>query len=101
MKNSGRSCQGEFSRFDKAYEQLLVYFIYRHYLDAALDGKERECVRFAAVSYKVIRSISEKNSIKNGTPLLENIIEIARAYSSEIEYSEENMELLFETFRNI
>jgi len=101
LKDSDKSCQGEPLRIDKVYEQLLVYFIYRHFLDAALDGKERECVRFAAVSYKVIQSISEKNSIKNGTPLLEDIIETARAYSSEIEYSEENTELLFETFRNI
>ena len=101
LENSGRSCQGELSRFDKAFEQLLVYFIYRHFLDAALDGKERECVRFAAASYKVIRSICEENSIKNGVLSLEDIIDTARAYSSETEYSEENMELLFETFRNI
>ena len=53
------------------------------------------------MSYKVIRSICEENFIKNGVLSLEDIIDTARAYSSETEYSEENMELLFETFRNI
>ena len=67
-------------------EQLLVYFLYRHLADGLCDGTIDERVKFAVLSLDMIISIA----LATG----ESIAEIARAYSSEIEYSEENVEKL-------
>ena len=67
-------------------EQLLVYFIYRHLADGLFDGKINERIKFAVRSLDMILSIAAATG--------ESMSEIARAYSSEIEYSEENLERL-------
>lgn len=72
---------------DTAYEQLLVYLIYRHFLDAQYDDMIKERVLFAALVYKVIKAM-------NTSDTLSELIEIARLYSSEIEYSDENINIL-------
>lgn len=72
---------------DTAYEQLLVYLIYRHFLDAQYDDMIKERVLFAALVYKVIKAMNMSNT-------LSELIEIARLYSSEIEYSDENINIL-------
>ena len=72
---------------DTAYEQLLVYLIYRHFLDAQYDDMIKERVLFAALIYKVIKKMNVSNT-------LAELIEIARLYSSEIEYSDENINVL-------
>ena len=72
-------------------EQLLVYFIYRHLADALEEGGFRERVLFAALSYQMIRQIWSAN------PEL-SLQEIARMYSAEIEYSDENMKSILNLF---
>ena len=72
---------------DTAYEQLLVYLIYRHFLDAQYDDMIKERVLFAALVYKVIKAMNMSNT-------LSELIDIARLYSSEIEYSDENINIL-------
>ncbi|MBQ8600344.1 MAG: flagellin lysine-N-methylase [Clostridia bacterium] len=73
------------------FEQLLVYFIYRHLADALEEGGFRERVLFAALSYQMIRQIWSAN------PEL-SLQEIARMYSAEIEYSDENMKSILNLF---
>ncbi len=72
------------SSLDTAYEQLLVYLIYRHFLDCQYDGMVKERILFAALIYKVIKAMNISNT-------LDELIEIARLYSCEIEYSDENI----------
>ena len=74
---------------DTAYEQLLVYLLFRHFSDCQYDGKIKERVIFAALIYKVIRTMNVSNT-------LEELIEISRLYSCEIEYSDENINRLLE-----
>ncbi len=69
-----------------AAEQLLVYFIYRHLAEGIYDGRLRERISFAVISVQIIRALC---ALCN-----EPVTEIARMYSSEIEYSEENIEAL-------
>ena len=69
-------------------EQLLVYFIYRHLADGLYDGRLHERIKLAILSLDMILSISAACKIP--------VAEVARAYSSEIEYSEENVEALLE-----
>ena len=72
---------------DTAYEQLLVYLIYRHFLDAQYDDMIKERILFVALIYKVIKAM-------NTSDTLSELIEIARLCSSEIEYSDENINIL-------
>lgn len=76
---------------DTAYEQLLVYLIFRHFTDCEYDGRYKERVLFAALIYKVIKTMNISNT-------LGELIEIARAFSCEIEYSDENIDILLNVF---
>lgn len=69
---------------DTAYEQLLVYLIYRHFSDCQYDERVKERVLFAALIYKVIKAMNTSNK-------LTELLEIARLYSCEIEYSDKNI----------
>ena len=72
---------------DFAYEQLLVYLIFRHFSDCQYDGKIKERILFAVLIYKVVKTMNTSNTLKE-------LIEISRLYSCEIEYSDENINRL-------
>lgn len=74
---------------DTAYEQLLVYLLFRHFSDCQYDGKIKERVMFTTLIYKVVRTMNTSNT-------LDELIEICRLYSCEIEYSDENINKLLE-----
>ncbi len=85
-----KSHQGE---FDIYYKRLLTYFVYRHVSTAeSIDGL-RARLAFAILSAEMIRLLFEAGTEQSFAGLLET----ARLYSSEIEYSEDNTaELIFE-----
>ena len=73
-------------------EQLAVYFVYRH-LPAAQDGPEaKAALAFAVLSVQLIRRLYLLEP-GGGEP---ELAELARLYSSEIEYSEENTDALLD-----
>ena len=72
---------------DTAYEQLLVYLIFRHFLDCRYDDMPTERILFAVLIYKVIRTMNTSNT-------MQELLEIARLYSGEIEYSDQNINTL-------
>ena len=80
------------------YEQLLVYFIYRHFANAfdLIDASSRAL--FAAFGYMMIHAIGAVMYTQNGRFDFEDQVELARTFSSEIEYSEENLNYLLEEF---
>lgn len=67
-----------------AAEQILYYFIYRHLADGLYDGRFSERVKFAILALTMIFAAADACDLP--------ITEAARFYSSEIEYSEENVE---------
>lgn len=69
-----------------AGEQILCYFIYRHLADGLFDGRMDERIKFAVLGLDMITAIARTCDI--------SLAEAARFYSSEIEYSEENVEAL-------
>ncbi len=74
-------------------EQLLTYFIYRHLSPAVDSGDVRERVLFALLSFYMIRAVYAVT----GEGGFDDLCDVARMYSSEVEYSEENLEeVLFE-----
>ena len=72
-------------------EQLAIYFLYRHLSGSLNDGMTAERIIFAYIGVKAICSMCHSSDF-------DEICEMARIYSSEIEYSEENVEeILYRT----
>lgn len=70
------------------FEQLAVYFIFRHLSGAIIKGDYEKRVKFALISCYIIGALISYNM-----PLSKDrMIDIVRMYSSEIEYAEENTE---------
>ena len=70
---------------EKAGERLLVYFIYRHASGVRTPKKMRARAALAALMTRHVLSIAAAHG---GT--LDGLLDAARLYSAEIEYSEEN-----------
>ncbi len=71
-------------KWQKAFENLLLYFVYRHFTSANIYK-----LKFALFCMQTI-AIIFANSNEN----IETFIDIARVFSSEIEYSPENTEYI-------
>jgi len=76
------------------YEQFTVYLLYRHFCQA--ESPEDLCSRAAFVSwgFYLMFSLGAVLWTKNGKFSFDDQVELARLFSSELEYSEENMALL-------
>ena len=95
--------EADFCRFDEymkqrqtEYEQLLVYFVYRHVANAASESDFADRIAFAAFAYTVIKAIGAAIYTENGDFGMEKQAELCRMFSSEIEYSDENLYILFD-----
>lgn len=80
------------SDFDNCFKNLLIYFTYRH-LKETSSGKD---LLFIVLSYKIITELCKMHIKKYGSLMFEDVAEYSRVYSSEIEYSDENIEKLLE-----
>ena len=78
------------------YEQLLVYFLYRHFLRAYDDGDIPGKAAFAVLSTRVLMLLGAVHYERHGAFSFEDQVEYVRRYSAEVEYSEENLETLFD-----
>lgn len=74
------------------FEQLLIYFLYRHIPSALDDSGINSKVCFAILSVKIIAAILSEEEKQD----FETLAELCRLYSSEIEYSDENLFALFD-----
>ncbi len=100
--NSAKKCKEPkkgFLESDKgknAQKQLLLYFIYRHTAEGIYDGTFLARIGFAVLSLEMIKALcgaSENSS-------LETFKDLARRYSAEIEYCQENTERLIDIICN-
>ena len=78
-------------KFAVPTEQLLVYFLYRHLAPALEDGMTAARTAFAVLSTRMVCAMAQAIA-ENGEVTLGHLAEAARLYSSEIEYSEENLD---------
>ena len=78
------------------YEQILCYFIYRHVAVASDMADARARAAFALFSCEMIFALGALFFDENGRFDFEDQVELCRTYSSEIEYSEENVYTLLE-----
>lgn len=79
------------SSLEIPFEQLLIYMLYRHIPCALDDGDIASKISFAVLSVKIIAAILSKAEKQD----YETLKELVRLYSSEIEYSQENMNTLW------
>ncbi len=86
----------EKEEFQIPMEQLAVYFIFRHLSDAVWDGSYAEIVRFSLMSCYLIGALWERHRKKHGAISIETMADLTRMYSAEVEYSEENLEILLQ-----
>ena len=77
------------------YEQLLVYFLYRHVPTALDDGDASSKAAFAVLSVRTIFVLGALHLLLHGTFTVEDQSELCRLYSAEVEYSDDNMDALF------
>lgn len=70
------------SPYEKALKNLLAYFIYRHLGESIYDGNFNGRLLFAIISCKVISALCYVGY---------KFEDVARMYSSEIEYSDDNL----------
>ncbi|MCC8100576.1 MAG: flagellin lysine-N-methylase [Clostridiales bacterium] len=74
------------------YEHLAFYFLYRYFLHAVDDGDFLSRVCLALLSVLAVRRLDFACWHQNGERFtLEDRIAVARIFSKELEYSEENM----------
>ena len=73
--------------WQSAFEQLLVYLLFRH---VQLDHFEK----FAVTMFRLIVTILSAHYINGDEPDINTFINICRMWSSEIEYSDENTALI-------
>ena len=78
------------------YEQLLVYFLYRHVPTALVDGDVSSKAAFAVLSVRLLFSLGALHLLLHGEFTVEDQIELCRLYSAEVEYSDDNMDALFD-----
>ena len=82
------------NEFDISFEQLLVYFTYRHFALLIDRINEKSLLNFIKLSANIVYSLCQLHIYKHKELNISDICEYARMYSSEIEYSQENLDAL-------
>ncbi len=77
---------------DGGFENLMVYFLYRHLARGALDGRLSARVKFCAVSVWFICLMNTHCLESTGAFTAWDRIVCTKDYSKQVEYSAENME---------
>lgn len=84
------------SERETEYEQLLVYFLYRHVPAALDDGDVSSKAAFAAASVQLLFALGALHEKLHGSFTVSDQIELCRLYSAEVEYSDDNLNALFD-----
>lgn len=73
------------------YENIIIYFVYRYFLKAVFDSDVLSKIHLCISSYIIIHLLDVLDWLENGKISLANRIVNTKAYSKEVEYSEENI----------
>ncbi len=80
------------NEFDNCFKNLTLYFTYRHLNEFSTEKD----LMFIHLSCEMIKNLCKMHILKYGNITLEDLVDYSRMYSSEIEYSDENIEKLIE-----
>lgn len=79
-----------FKEWDLPCEQFAIYLVYRHLAGALKDHRLKERIKFIALTLRIFNCLSRSATDPK------DLYEIARLYSTEIEYSDQNIEILLD-----
>ncbi len=79
---------------DMLYSKILAYIIYRHFSKAVFDKSIKERICFAVESVRFIYLCDMKTYFEKGELTLKDRIDNLKNWSKQVEYSEENTDLL-------
>ncbi len=85
----------ESSKYDTYLKNIAVYFIWRYFLKGVYDEEILSKVRLMAVSLTMIKLMYLEAENSGEAPDGEKCSLLAKNYSKEIEYSEENLEKIY------
>ncbi len=95
-----KECDGRFDEYmqgrEYEYEQLAVYIIYRHMVNSSNLDDAVYCVMFAMLSVLLLYNLGMTLYYKKGSFSFEDQVELCRMFSSEIEYSDQNLNSIFD-----
>ncbi len=84
------------ARRQTEYEQLLVYLVFRHMANAADEIDLAARAAFAALGYALLYALGALQWTQTGGFSFADQVELGRLFSSEIEYSDENLDILLD-----
>ena len=81
------------------YDNLIKYYIYRYFMKAAYDYNVLGKIQLAISNYLIVRELDMTQFIKNNFSFsFQDQMDTIHIFSREIEYSEDNIEQLYEEF---
>ncbi|EHP50465.1 MAG: flagellin lysine-N-methylase [Clostridium perfringens] len=81
------------------FKNILVYFIFRYFMKAIFDYDVSAKIKLGIISTLMIKELAVVRFIENNNEFTEeDIVEVSRIYSKDIEHSDENIENLQEIF---
>lgn len=83
--------------YETAFEQLAVYFVFRHLTESLDDDRLAGRLQFVIWAMGVVYNLCALHHNRTGGLSIDDMAEICRIFSAEIEYSPDNMDLLFDT----
>ena len=78
------------------YRQFLIYLIYRHLANAGSDTDLAARGAFAVFGWQLLRALGAMEYARTGKFDFEGQVELARLFSAELEYSDENLYILLD-----
>lgn len=78
------------------YENLAVYFLYRHFANAPTLSDTPPRAAFAALAVEILHVLGAVHYARFGSFTFADQVELARLFSAEIEYSDENFHALLD-----
>ena len=105
LENTVSALPCEKSDFDRymsdrqhEYEQFLVYIIFRHFAVAPNIEEAFSRLCFAAFAFSLLRAMGAAIFEEHGRFTVAEQLELVRMFSSEIEYSDENLYAIIDSF---
>lgn len=83
--------------WELAFEQLLVYLIFRHLPGALEDGDISGRIAYIILAWELVRAICAAEEKLD----FDGLVEICRLYSSELEYSDENIAAIIDRLHEL
>ncbi|MEG0895650.1 MAG: flagellin lysine-N-methylase, partial [Oscillospiraceae bacterium] len=76
------------------YEHLLIYMLYRHFLNCVYDGEILTRIKFCLINLWLVYIMDVLKWVKSNNYTMIERIEITKLWSKQIEYSDDNVDFL-------